>query len=298
MAVGPNMRWWNSLSTAGLAYSSRKNDTAPVEAARDREHALELRLRHGPLLEGPVVRPHRFGARARDRAREEHDQVAIPARQVLGRRRQSDRGHRSGHDQQDESQLETEATGPCGLESTAKAVVGAGHEAGLLQAVELPPRGGDTLFADARAAFEAFSPAMQALLLPLTGIYTAALVHDNYGAYASVAGADRNRLAPTDVPSFVEHPLIRTHPVTGRRCIFSSLGHTERIKGMTVEESRPLLEFLARQTTRAEFCTRLNWRPGTLALWDNRSVQHYPLNDYPGHRREMHRVILKGERPQ
>ena len=168
----------------------------------------------------------------------------------------------------------------------------------LLQAVELPPAGGDTLYADARAAFEALSAAMQALLLPLTGIYTSALVHDNYGAYASVAGADRNRLAPTDVPSFVEHPLIRTHPVTGRRCIFSSLGHTERIKGMTVEESRPLLEFLAQQTTRAEFCTRLSWRPGTLALWDNRSVQHYPLNDYPGHRREMHRVILKGERPQ
>lgn len=168
----------------------------------------------------------------------------------------------------------------------------------LLHAVELPPRGGDTLYADARMAFEALSPALQTLLMSLTGIYTASLVHDNYGAFASVAGADRNRLSPTDFPTHVEHPIIRTHPVTGRRCIYSSLGHTERLKGMTVAESRPLLEFLAGQTTRAEFCTRLSWQPGTLAIWDNRSVQHYPLNDYPGHRREMHRVILKGERPE
>jgi taurine dioxygenase len=168
----------------------------------------------------------------------------------------------------------------------------------LLHAVALPASGGDTLYADARAAFEALSPTLRSILEPLVGIYTSSLVHEAQGAFASVAGADRNRLTPEDIPSCVEHPIIRTHPVTGKKAIFSSLGHTERIKGMSCNESRALLEFLAAQTTRAEFCTRLRWRPGTLALWDNRSVQHFPLNDYPGQHREMHRVILKGERPQ
>jgi taurine dioxygenase len=138
---------------------------------------------------------------------------------------------------------------------------------------------------------------MRRLLEGLEGEYTAKLVHDDAGELARVAGADRNRRDAAGRVTDAVHPVVRTHPVTGRKGIYATVAHTRSFVSFTREESVPILEFLERHTTHERFCTRLAWRAGTLAIWDNRAVLHYPLNDYPGERRVMHRVILRGERP-
>jgi taurine dioxygenase len=166
----------------------------------------------------------------------------------------------------------------------------------ILYAVEIPPIGGDTLFADMRTAYEALSANLQRVLDGLIAHNSADMVHDGAGDYAAVAGQGV-ALKGSDTVTEADHPAVRVHPVTGRRALYLSLIHTERFDGMTREESLPLLTYLQAFAVRAERCTRLRWQQGTLAIWDNRSVQHYPLNDYPGQRREMHRVILRGEKP-
>ena len=94
------------------------------------------------------------------------------------------------------------------------------------------------------------------------------------------------------------HPFVRTHPETGRKAIFMSRVHLERFAGMTEAESAPILDFLANAVIDEQFTMRLKWRKGTLVIWDNRCVLHYALNDYQGYRREVHRVVLKGSRPE
>lgn len=170
----------------------------------------------------------------------------------------------------------------------------------MLQAVEVPERGGDTLFADMALAFESLSSGMQELLSGLTGVYSADMVHGKSGAYSKKAGADH----PMDygdksgvAERRVEHPIIRTHPETGRKSIYAGLAHCSHIKGMTKEESKVILEWVNRHATKAEYVTRLKWESGSLAMWDNRRLFHYAMNDYPGHRRHMHRVILQGDKP-
>lgn len=166
----------------------------------------------------------------------------------------------------------------------------------LLYGVEIPPTGGDTLFADMRLAYEALSPGLRRTLDDLVGHNSADMVHSGSGAYAAVAGQGV-RLKDSATVTEADHPVVRVHPVTGRRALYLSLIHTAGFVGMTREESLPLITYLHDFAVRAERCTRLRWEVGTLAIWDNRSVQHYPLNDYHGHRREMHRIILKGETP-
>lgn len=170
----------------------------------------------------------------------------------------------------------------------------------MLQAIEVPGRGGDTLFADMAAAFESLSTGMQKMLLGLIGVYTAGMVHGETGAYSAAAGADH----PMDygdkegvAERRVEHPIIRTHPETGRKSIFAGSGHCSHIKGMRRSESKVILDWLNAYATKPEFVTRLKWESGSVAMWDNRRVFHYALNDYAGERRHMHRVILKGDRP-
>lgn len=173
----------------------------------------------------------------------------------------------------------------------------------ILSAVEVPGQGGDTLYADATAAFEDLSGGFRALLEGLTGVYSPKIVHGRQGAYSHLAArsddlGDAYGGDADFAESEVEHPLVRTHPDSGRKSIYCSPAHTIRIKGMTREESLPIFRFLMDHLTQDKYITRFRWSPGALAIWDNRSVFHHALNDYHGQRRHMHRVIVKGERPR
>ena len=95
-----------------------------------------------------------------------------------------------------------------------------------------------------------------------------------------------------------EHPIVRTHPETGRKALYTSVAHTNHIKGWTEKESLALLEFLWEHQTRPEFTCRFQWRVGSLAFWDNRCAMHNPINDYHGFRRVMHRITLAGDKPR
>jgi taurine dioxygenase len=164
----------------------------------------------------------------------------------------------------------------------------------MLIARELPPAGGDTMFADTCAAYEALSPGLKETLERLQGLSS------SRKADASATREDRVRDSGTGKAEVLEaeHPVVRTHPETGRKALFVNVGHTVRFVGWTEEESRPLLEYLFRHLTQPEFTCRFRWRPGSIAFWDNRCTQHYPLNDYHGYRRVMHRVTLAGDRPR
>lgn len=164
----------------------------------------------------------------------------------------------------------------------------------MLLAREVPPYGGDTLFASQYLAWESLSDTMKTSLHGLVGISSSAK------ADVSKTREDRRKSAGRDsapVELRAEHPLVRTHPETGRKALYVNIAHTAGIKGMTPEESTPLLEFLFAHQVRPEFTCRFSWRPHSLAFWDNRCVQHNPVNDYHGHRRVMHRITLAGDRP-
>ncbi|OJY70979.1 MAG: taurine dioxygenase [Rhodospirillales bacterium 70-18] len=165
----------------------------------------------------------------------------------------------------------------------------------LLLAREVPPHGGDTLFANQYLAWEGLSEGMQALLRPLRCI--------NSSAKADVSRTREDRMrdnAPAAPPRQyeAEHPVARTHPETGRTALYVNVAHAVRFAGMTEAESAPLLAFLFAHQVRPEFTCRFRWRPGSLALWDNRCVQHNPVNDYHGFRRVMHRITLAGDVPR
>ncbi|KPK18219.1 MAG: taurine dioxygenase [Betaproteobacteria bacterium SG8_41] len=164
--------------------------------------------------------------------------------------------------------------------------------ASMLYAIEIPPYGGDTLFANQYLAYETLSDAYRKLLDGLIG------VNSSLKADASRTREDRLRAAGLESKVLVgEHPVVRTHPETGRKALFVNIGHTTHFKGLSEDESRPLLEYLFQHQVRPEFTCRFRWQPGSLAFWDNRCAQHNPVNDYHGFRRIMHRVTLAGERP-
>ena len=165
----------------------------------------------------------------------------------------------------------------------------------MLIAREVPPHGGDTLFANMYLAYEALSPGMRRLLDGLVAV--------NSSSKADVTKTREDRMregaredARTEYQA--EHPVVRTHPETGGKALYVNGGHTVRFKGMTEEESGPLLGFLFAPQPRPEFTCRFRWEEGSLAFWDNRCAQHNPINDYHGFRRVMHRVTLAGDLPR
>ncbi|MDI3306287.1 MAG: TauD/TfdA family dioxygenase [Acetobacteraceae bacterium] len=191
--------------------------------------------------------------------------------------------------------LEHERLNFGGLWHTDTAYLETPPMATMLIAREVPPYGGDTLFASMYAAYDALSEGMKRLLDGLWAV--------NSSAKADVTKTREDRLkdnARTDARQVyeAEHPVVRTHPETGRKALYVNTGHTTRFAGMTEEESAPLLEYLFRHQVRPEFTCRFTWQPGSIAFWDNRCCLHNPVNDYHGFRRVMHRVTLAGDRPR
>ena len=167
--------------------------------------------------------------------------------------------------------------------------------ASMLLAREIPPQGGDTLFASMTAAYDALSPGLQRMLEGLKAV--------NSSAKADVTRTREDRIrsdgrVEAKKEYVAEHPVVRSHPETGRQALYVNVAHTVRFVGMTEAESAPLLGYLFGHQVRPEFTCRFVWQPGSIALWDNRCTQHNPINDYHGYRRVMHRITLAGDRPQ
>jgi taurine dioxygenase len=164
----------------------------------------------------------------------------------------------------------------------------------MLLAREVPPHGGDTLFANQYLAYDALSSELKRALSTLKAV--------NASSKADVSRTREDRIASDGTGKqteyIAEHPVVRTHPETGRQALYVNVGHTVRFAGMTEEESAPLLEFLYRHQVKPEFTCRFSWRVGSIAFWDNRCTQHNPINDYHGHRRVMHRITLAGDKPK
>jgi taurine dioxygenase len=165
----------------------------------------------------------------------------------------------------------------------------------MLLSREIPPYGGDTLFANQQLAYDALSDTMKRLLEGLKGISSSAK------ADVSRTREDRIRTdgAGRKPDDFVaKHPVVRTHPETGRKGLYVNIAHTVGIDGLTTDESAPLLDFLFRHQVKPEFTCRFVWSNNAIAFWDNRAAQHNPVNDYHGFRRVMQRITLKGNVPR
>ncbi len=171
--------------------------------------------------------------------------------------------------------------------------------ASILYGVTLPPYGGDTMWASMEKAYDALSPGMQKIVDGLTAVHSAKRVYDpavtgsaKYEGHAAI-----NYRYSDSIHEEVEHPVIRTHPETGRRSVYVNEMFTQRIVGLSQREGSAILRFLYEHATRPEFTCRLRWAPGTVAMWDNRCTQHYALDDYEGFERLMYRVSVAGDRP-
>jgi taurine dioxygenase len=155
----------------------------------------------------------------------------------------------------------------------------------MLLARQVPPAGGDTLFANGYLAYETLSDGLKEILDRLDGVNSSAL------ADVSKTREDRQGDAPSAQYESI-HPVVRIHPETNRRSLYVSPAHTARFANLTDEESRPLLSFLFQHQVRPEFTCRFQWEVGSIALWDNRCALHNPVNDYHGYRRSLHRITL------
>ncbi|WP_369200890.1 TauD/TfdA dioxygenase family protein [Streptomyces sp. PU-14G] len=160
----------------------------------------------------------------------------------------------------------------------------------VLQLREVPPIGGHTMWADMAAAYDNLSPRVK------ERIDGATAMHDFIPGFARFTSAERLAELQDEFPP-VEHPVVRTHPETGRKMLFVNTSFTTHIVGMDRAESDRLLAELVRQAHVPEYQVRFAWQPGDIAFWDNRATQHYALFDYMGHRRVAERVAVVGDRP-
>ena len=191
--------------------------------------------------------------------------------------------------------LEEERTNFGGIWHTDTAYLELPPMGSMLLAREVPPVGGDTLFANQYLAYETLSSGMRRLLEGLTGV--------NTSAKADVTRTREDRMkteAREDARKeyLAEHPVVRTHPETNRKSLYVNAAHTAHFRDMTEEESAPLLSYLLQHQVRPEFTCRFQWAVGSIAFWDNRCTLHNPVNDYHGYRRVMHRITLAGDRPR
>lgn len=161
----------------------------------------------------------------------------------------------------------------------------------ILLARETPPSGGDTLFADMYAAFDALSEGFKAMLSTLRARHSSAHVFGKSGAYKDT---DRAELSGHDDTPDAVHPVVITHPQSGKKALYVNPSFTTGIEGWKPEESRALLAYLYQHATQPQFVHRFSWKPGSMAIWDNRCTWHHALNDYQGERRLMHRITIAG----
>jgi taurine dioxygenase len=163
----------------------------------------------------------------------------------------------------------------------------------ILVARTLPPKGGDTLFIHMGEAYDSLDDATKAEIEGLEAYHTADHIYSPDGIYAQTdQGGD---LRGQNLKTGAVHPLVVRHPRTGRKLLYVNPSFTVNIVGQTRAESLPLLQRLWASAMREELQGRVEWRPGTVAIWDNRTTWHYAMNDYHGHAREMHRITLSGE---
>lgn len=167
----------------------------------------------------------------------------------------------------------------------------------ILVARDLPERGGDTLFASMYAAFDALSEGFRDMLRGLNAVHSARHIFGAAGGYASETDAAGNRIGNADTADAMQdvvHPVVIRHPLSGKEALYVNPAFTLHFEGWTMTESKPLLDQLHAHCARPEFTTRFEWKPGSIAFWDNRATWHYALNDYHGHRRVMHRITIDG----
>lgn len=168
----------------------------------------------------------------------------------------------------------------------------------LLHAKIVPPVGGDTLYADGFRACEALSPAMRRLLEGLRALHSAAGPYGASGYYATeTAKRSMEMLTSPEAENTQLHPIVRTHPVSGRKALFVNPVYTVGVEGMTAAESAALLGFLFQHMTQEAFVLRHIWRADMLTMWDNRCALHNATGGYNGHRRLMHRTTVAGDTP-
>ena len=163
----------------------------------------------------------------------------------------------------------------------------------ILVARELPPIGGDTLFVGVGAVYDSLSNGLKATLGTLKAVHSADHIYQPGGFYSKSDLADE--LTGQELSTRAVHPVVIRHPVTGRKLLYVNAGFTLHFEGWTREESLPLLTYLSALGSREEFRCRVQWQPGSVAIWDNRATWHLAMNDYHGHRRVMHRITLTGE---
>jgi taurine dioxygenase len=169
----------------------------------------------------------------------------------------------------------------------------------ILHSKVVPPVGGDTLFIDACRAYEALSPTMQRMLAPLQAVHSA---RQSYGTKGVFSKETEKRtlqiIVSEEADGSLTHPLVRTHPVTGRKALFVSPVYTVGIADLTPEEAKAILGFLFAHLTQAEFIYRHRWREQMLLMWDNRCTMHFAEGGYDGHLRLMHRTTVAGDVPK
>jgi taurine dioxygenase len=163
----------------------------------------------------------------------------------------------------------------------------------ILLARELPPRGGDTMFACMGQVYDALSDGLKRTLRGLRAVHSSRHV---FGVKAQQTTPDRQDrlLNPKSATQDAVHPVVIRHPDTGRPTLYVNAAFTTHFESWTEKESKPLLDFLYQHALRPEFQTRFKWEEGSIAFWDNRATWHYALNDYQGERRLMHRITIEG----
>ena len=167
----------------------------------------------------------------------------------------------------------------------------------ILIALDVPDYGGDTLFASQYLAYEALSDGMKGMLGGMKALHSDRAVAGPGARERDQHRSTKSRTGSEWVETLSAHPVVRTHPETGRKCLFVNHSYTVGFEGWTEEESKPLLDWLMEWGNRPEFTCRFRWRTGSVAFWDNRCTKHIAVDDVHHAKRIMRRIQVAGDRP-